>query len=152
MDKTAWYRLDNVGKFYASQAGSPTQTVFRYSATISDPVDGIDLQYALDRALEVYPSFNVRLRSGFFWHYLEQSYDAPAVVEEDIPICHGLHANEKSVLFRVSYYGKRINLEISHIVSDGRGTLDFFKALIIAYVQRCYDCPKSDIAPFSTDA
>ena len=152
MDETAWYRLDNVGKFYASQAGSPTQTVFRYSATMSDPVDGIDLQYALDRALEVYPSFNVRLRSGFFWHYLEQSYDAPAVVEEDIPICHGLHANEKSVLFRVSYYDRRINLEISHIVSDGRGTLDFFKALIIAYIQRCYDCPKSDIAPFSTDA
>ncbi|MEE0845841.1 MAG: alcohol acetyltransferase [Eggerthellaceae bacterium] len=151
MDKTAWYRLDNIGKFYASQAGSPTQTVFRYSATMDEPVDAADLQCALDRALEVYPSFNVRLRSGLFWHYLEQSRDAPSVSEESAPICHGLHVNEKSVLFRVSYYGKRINLEISHIISDGRGTLDFFKALVIAYTQKHYGHPESSIAPFSTD-
>lgn len=152
MDKAAWYRLDNIGKFYASQAGSPTQTVFRYSATMADAVDAGDLQHALDRALEVYPSFNVRLRSGFFWHYLEQSHDAPSVAEENVPICHGLHVNEKSVLFRVSHYGKRINLEISHIISDGRGTLDFFKALVIAYVQRRYGHPEADIAPFATNA
>lgn len=152
MDATTWYRLDNVGKFYASQAGSSTQTTFRYSATMTEAVDAEDLQYALNRALKVYPSFNVRLRSGFFWHYLEQSRDIPEVSIESIPICRSLHVNEKSVLFRVSYFEKRINLEISHIVSDGRGTLNFFKALVIAYVQRHCGYEESDIAPFATDA
>lgn len=66
MDKTTWYRLDNIGKFYASQAGSPTQTIFRYSATLVDAIDPAALQRALDRALTIYPSFNVKLRSGFF--------------------------------------------------------------------------------------
>lgn len=151
MDKTTWYRLDNVGKFYASQAGSPTQTIFRYSATMADAVNPEDLQHALNRALVVYPNFNVRLRSGFFWHYLEQSHDTPLVSLEDIPICHSLHVNEKSVLFRVSYYKKRINLEVSHIISDGRGTLNFFKALIIAYIQCRYKYRNSEIAPHVTN-
>ena len=151
MDKTTWYRLDNVGKFYASQAGSSTQTIFRYSATMTDAVNPEDLQHALNRALVVYPNFNVRLRSGFFWHYLEQSHDIPLVSLEDIPICHSLHVNEKSVLFRVSYYKKRINLEISHIISDGRGTLNFFKALIIAYIQCRYKYRNSEIAPYVTN-
>lgn len=152
MDKTTWYRLDNIGKFYASQAGSPTQTIFRYSATLVDAIDPAALQRALDRALTIYPSFNVKLRSGFFWHYLEQSRDTPLVSIENIPICHSLHINEKSVLFRVSYFDKRINLEISHIISDGRGTLSFFKAIVIAYIQYRYGYKEKEIAPFTTDA
>lgn len=40
---------------------------------------------------------------------------------ENLPL-HGLHVHAKSVLFRVSYCESRIDLEVSHIVSDGRGT------------------------------
>ena len=36
--RATWYRLDNVGKFYSSQAGSSAQTVFRYSADLVDDV------------------------------------------------------------------------------------------------------------------
>ena len=39
MARDTWYRLDNVGKFYSSQAGSSAQTVFRYAATMQDDVD-----------------------------------------------------------------------------------------------------------------
>ena len=31
MARRTWYRLDNIGKFYSSQAGRSSQTVFRYS-------------------------------------------------------------------------------------------------------------------------
>ena len=138
MARDTWYRLDNVGKFYSSQAESSAQTVFRYSATVADDVDEAALQRALDKAVEVFPGFNVCLRSGMFWHYLEQAADRPAVTQENLPICFGLHAHAKSVLFRVSYHRSRINLEVSHIISDGRGTLSFFKALIYAYVEERY--------------
>ena len=139
MARDQWYRLDNVGKFYASQAGSTTQTVFRYAATLADDVDPAVLQQALDATVELFPRFNVCLRSGFFWHYLQQASTTPLVEAEILPICYGLHANARSVLFRVSYYGPRINFEVSHIVSDGRGSLSFFKALLSAYIQRRYD-------------
>ena len=138
MARDTWYRLDNVGKFYSSQAGSSAQTVFRYSATLADEIDPDVLQRALDKTVDVFPGFNVCLRSGMFWHYLEQAPKPPVVQRENLPICFGLHVSAKSVLFRVSHYRARINVEVSHIVSDGRGTLNFFKALVYAYVEERY--------------
>lgn len=138
MAQATWYRLDNIGKFYAAQAGDSNQTVFRYAATLVDDIDAGILQHALDKTVETFPSFNVCLRSGFFWHYLEQSPIPPHVTEENLPVCFGLHANAKSILFRVSYYRARINLEVSHMISDGRGTLNFFRALISTYIQERY--------------
>ncbi|MRX82838.1 phthiocerol/phthiodiolone dimycocerosyl transferase family protein [Eggerthella guodeyinii] len=138
MARDTWYRLDNVGKFYSSQAGSSAQTVFRYAATMRDDVDPATLQRALERTAAVFPNFNVCLRSGMFWHYLEQAAEPPAVHRENLPLCYGLHVHAKSVLFRVSYHAARINLEVSHIVSDGRGSLSFFKALLHAYIEERY--------------
>ncbi len=138
MARDTWYRLDNVGKFYSYQAGSSAQTVFRYAAALADDVDPAILQRALEKTVNVFPGFNVCLRSGMFWHYLVPATERPLVHEENLPICFGLHVDAKSVLFRVSYYRSRINLEVSHMVSDGRGTLSFFKALVYEYVQERY--------------
>lgn len=150
MARDTWHRLDNVGKFYASQAGSPFQTVFRYSATMSEPVDPDALQSALERTIRDFPGFNVCLRSGMFWHYLEQSDDVPRAEEERLAICQSLHVHAKSVLFRTTYYRSRINLEVSHIVSDGRGSLDFFRALLYSYVEARYGAACERIAEHST--
>lgn len=139
MARSDWYRLDNVGKFYSSQAGRAGQTVFRFSATMTDSVSPEALQVALDRTVERFPGFNVKLRSGLFWHYLEPAEELPAIQPEVLPICAGLHADLDSVLFRVSYFRHRINVEVSHMISDGRGTLEFFRALLAAYVEKRYD-------------
>ncbi|WP_251197308.1 phthiocerol/phthiodiolone dimycocerosyl transferase family protein [Anaerotardibacter muris] len=141
MARADWYRLDNVGKFYASQAGRGGQTVFRFSATMNDAIDPKALQAALIRLVERFPGFNVKLRNGIFWHYLEPSGEIPAVQPEAVPVCTGLHTGLDSVLFRVNYFRDRINLEVSHMISDGRGTLEFFRALLAAYVERRYGVP-----------
>lgn len=138
MARGGWYRLDNIGKFYASQAGGSRQTVFRYSATLDRDVDPAALQRALERTCEWFPNFNVCLRSGLFWHYLEPSGQTPKASPEELPVCCGLHANSRSVLFRAVYFGPRLSVEVSHIVSDGRGTLMFFKSLLNAYVGEAY--------------
>lgn len=138
MARGAWYRLDNIGKFYASQAGGSRQTVFRYSATLAEDVDPEALQRALERTCELFPSFNVCLRSGLFWHYLEPSGQTPRALPEELPVCLGLHANTRSVLFRTVYFGPRLSVEVSHIVSDGRGTLMFFKTLLGAYLAEAH--------------
>ncbi|MEE0705872.1 MAG: alcohol acetyltransferase, partial [Adlercreutzia sp.] len=143
MAAPAWYRLDNVGKFYASQAGSSNQTVFRLAATMTEPVDAAALQRALDATIERFPGFNVCLRSGLFWHYLEPAKTTPTVQPETLPVCYGLHTGPKSVLFRVTYYQRRINVEVSHMISDGRGSLEFLKALLAAYAHERYHAPVS---------
>ncbi len=138
--RAQWYKLDNVGKFYAAQAGSTAQTVFRFSATMTETIDPNILQSALIRAIYQYPGFNVQLRSGLFWHYLETASEIAPVEPEKLPICYGLHTDVNSSLYRVSYFDKRINVEVSHMISDGRGTLEFFKALLDAYVEERYGC------------
>ncbi len=133
-----WYKLDNVGKFYAAQAGNATQTVFRLSAEMTDEVDPHYLQEALASAVQHYPSFNVELRSGFFWHYLEQAQSVPTVSKEELLPCARIHEGRTSTLFRVSYFEKRVNFEASHMISDGRGSLQFFKALLGYYIEARY--------------
>lgn len=138
MARDTWYRLDNIGTYYAAQAGRRLQTVFRYAAAMDEEVDPEVLQQALDRAVDRFPTFAVSLRTGLFWHYLVEA-PAPRVRPEDQPICAPLHAGRSSVLCRVSWYGDRINFEVSHIVSDGRGSLAFFKELLRTYVALRYD-------------
>lgn len=150
MARASWYRLDNVGKFYSAQAGHSAQTVFRIAAEMTEDVDPEPLQRALDRALEVFPGFNVTLRSGLFWHYLEQAQGTPKVEPEHIPVCYPMHADTKSVLMRVSYYRQRINLEVSHMISDGRGTMELFKTLVAYYVEERYGVP-SGLVEYTRD-
>lgn len=138
MARRTWYRLDNIGKFYSSQAGRSSQTVFRYSAGLADDIDPTALQHALDRAIAKFPSFNVHLLNGLFWHYLEQADERPLVEPEHLPICSRLHYGPKSILFRVSYYRDRVNLEVSHMISDGRGAMNLFKALLHEYIAERY--------------
>lgn len=138
MMRPQWYKLDNVGKFYAAQAGSTAQTVFRFSATMTEAVDPAILQTALVRALYQFPGFNVQLRAGLFWHYLETADEIAHVESENEPVCFGLHADVNSALYRISYFDTRINVEVSHMISDGRGTLEFFKTLLRAYVEERY--------------
>ncbi len=138
MARASWYRLDNVGKFYAAEAAGARQTVFRFSAEMADEIDSAALQRALDRTIERFPGFNVSLCSGFFWHYLEPAATAPRVQPENAPICFGLYAGPRSTLFRVSYFRDRMNLEVSHMISDGRGTLGFFRVLVQSYVEERY--------------
>lgn len=134
MDRTAWYRLDNVGKFYSAQAGDPNQTVFRISAVMCSDVRPRLLQQALELTVAQLPSFNVVLRNGLFWRYLQEAPAVPEVQPEDLPVCFRLHTGLKSVLYRVSYFRNRINLEMSHMIADGRGALEFLKTLLEFYV------------------
>lgn len=136
MGRADWYRLDNIGKFYAAQAGHKGQTVFRFAASMIKEVDPFALQRALNNTVARYPGFNVSLRTGLFWHYLEPSGSVPKVQPENLPICFGLHTGPKSVLFRVNHYRNRINLEVSHIIADGRGAYRFFRELLGSYCQQ----------------
>lgn len=152
MADASWYRLDNVGKFYAAQAGGNTQTIFRIATTLADEVDADALQRALDAAVALFPGFNVCLRNGLFWHYLVPAPNPPRVEPEVLPVCYNLHADPSSVLFRVTYHARRINVEVSHIISDGRGTLEFVKALLAAYVAERYGAPAAPAPYAGTEA
>ncbi len=133
-----WYKLDNLGKFYAATTNVKIPKVFRYSAIMKETVDEKALQKALNRTVEGFPNFNVNLRKGVFWYYLEEAKKIPVVTQENMPICFRLYNSSDDFLYRISYYKRKINFEISHILSDGRGSIEFFKYLLTAYVNEKY--------------
>lgn len=130
-----WLRLDNAGKIFPSTYGKKDTSVFRFSCELYEPIDPKLLQQAVDRTVEKFPHFLFVLRSGLFWYYLERSALRPAVHEENRPPCAPLYIkNKKNLLFDVSYYRSRINLEVYHALCDGTGALQFLKTLVYYYL------------------
>ena len=41
-------------------------------------------------------------------------------------------------MFRVTYFGKRINLEVFHVIADGAGAIQFLKELTYQYIRLLY--------------
>ena len=65
-----WRRLDNSAKIFPISAGKKYSTVFRLSAVLKEKIKPDILKIAVEKALEQYEFFKVRLKSGFFWNYL----------------------------------------------------------------------------------
>ena len=137
MNKTThkWYRLDNAAIIVPSTAKGSDTRVFRLVCELKEEVDPEKLQKALDDTLEEFTHLNVVLREGLFWHHLEDTSLRPVVEEDHLPACAPIYQpGKRSLLYRVSYYGKRINLEMFHVLADGSGAFTIFKYLVTAYL------------------
>ncbi|MCI8388660.1 MAG: hypothetical protein HFE63_09370 [Clostridiales bacterium] len=129
-----WGRLDNAAKLVPAVSDTRGTNVFRVSAILRDEVRPDILQKALERALKLLPAFAVKLHHGLFWYYFDANREIPRVREEHrYPCSPILGAHENGFLFRVTYYHKRINLEVFHALSDGMGTTQFLHLILFCY-------------------
>lgn len=137
-----WYKLDNAATIVPSATHGSDTRVFRIVCELKEDVDPEVLQSALDKTLEEYPHFRCVLRRGLFWYYLD-SCNIPALVERDhLPACSGIYfSGRRSLLFRVTYYHKRINLEMFHALADGTGAFTFLQAIVTNYLVQKHDLP-----------
>ncbi len=130
-----WTKLDNAAKIFPPNSNERDTKVFRFLSELRDEIDKDILQEAVDRTLLLFPFYQVILRRGAFWYYFEHTDLRPEVIEENKPPCSMLyHRNRKSLLFEVSYYKNRINLEVFHALTDGTGALEFLKTLLYYYI------------------
>ncbi len=129
-----WFRLDNAAKIYPSLHTKSNTYTFRLSALFYENIDEEILQNALSLTLLRYKNFKVRLRRGLFWYYFEKN-DKDALIEEESPfIFQCLNRVKNDYLFQVSYFGKRISLEIFHAITDATGGIEFLKTLCFNYL------------------
>jgi len=134
-----WYHLDNAAIIFPAVSGSDNTNVFRLSCTLRFPVEPGTLQQALDIALESFPYFQVVMRRGLFWFYLERTMLTPLVKQEaERPCARLFYKSIKELLFRVTYFQNRINLEVFHAVADGAGAFDFLRAIVYNYIVLAY--------------
>ncbi len=134
-----WSRLDNVAKLFPPTSDRKDTRVFRFACELYEGIRHDILQEALERALQKYEYYRSVLKKGLFWYYFEESGIKPRVTQENLPPCAPIYdPNRKDLLFRVSCYHNRINLEIYHALSDGTGALSFLRLLVTYYLQLRY--------------
>jgi hypothetical protein len=130
-----WTRLDNASKIFPATSNEKDTKVIRLTCELYEEVDPELLQRALDETMADFPLYRSVLRKGLFWYYLESSDIRPVVRQESEPVCAPIYVRRRnSLLFRVFYFHKRINLEIFHVLSDGTGAIWFLQSLACRYL------------------
>ena len=133
--KARWRKLDNAAKLYSAASNKKDTRVFRFYCELKEEVNPDVLQEALNQTIETFPTFSMVLRKGLFWHYLEPCNLRPIVKEEYKEPCSRLYIKDKkTLLFEVTYYKKRINFEVFHVLTDGTGATEFLKELVKNYL------------------
>lgn len=143
----SWSRLDNAAKIFPPTSHGSATGVFRLSCELTEPVAPDVLQTALDRTLKRYPHLLMVMRRGVFWYYLEQTTLRASVVPEHAPPCSALYEGSRSLLFRVSYWRHKVSLDMYHVLADGAGAIEFFEALMTAYLMLRHPEADSDGLP-----
>ena len=135
-DKVYWRRLDNSAKIFPISGGKKYSTVFRLSVVLKEKVQPKILEEAVIRALEKYKSFRVRMKTGFFWYYFEYNPKVPIIEEEkDYPCKYIDPKTNNNYLFKVTYFDKKINIDIFHSLTDGNSGNTFFREIIYTYLE-----------------
>ena len=133
--KRTWRKLDNSAKIFPLQESNKYSTVFRYSAVLKETIDKTVLESAVEKALIRYSAFKVRLKKGFFWYYLEENPKKVIVRKELSYPCKRIDSKDNNdYLFSVTYFERKINIEIFHSLTDGNGGLIFFREIIYNYL------------------
>lgn len=149
----AWRKLDNAAKIFPPTSDNKDPKVFRFACELYEPVSKDYLQRALNLTLRRFPFYRSILKKGVFWYYFEESRIIPVVKEEYKPPCSRLYdPNNKDLLFEVTYYKNRINLEVFHALSDGAGAIQFIKALVVNYLNLKYKRNETQIKLEDYDA
>ena len=132
-----WFKLDNAAKLYPAVSNDRWSSTFRVSAELTEEVDPERLQKAVNRVLPRFPSLKVRMRTGFFWYYLEENRAALTVRPDQGHPCMPFRFHQDNgYLLRVFYYRKRISAEFFHALTDGTGGLTFLKTLTVEYLRQ----------------
>jgi len=130
-----WYKLDNAGKIFPAVSNKKETNTFRVQMVLTEVVDPELLQKAVDAILKRFPMFKVRLKSGFFWNYLDYNERPFTVLPLPHRVCGRLSPKENNgYLFQIYYRNKMVALEMFHALSDRTGALTLIKSIVYEYL------------------
>ena len=134
--KKVFYPLDLSALAYPMMQTKRTQSNFRFSATLIEPVRPDALTRALEEILPLYPNFKSKIKSGFFWHKLQASEDPVLVTEDAAPPLSPLKKTDTNGYpFRLAYAENEVVLEVFHAVTDGNIGAFFLSDLLTRYAE-----------------
>ena len=130
-----WLRLDNAAKIYPAIRSRELTSVIRISVELKERIVAQPFSEAIRAIEDRFPYYKVKLKRGFFWYFLEHE-DMPIKVlaDKDIP-CRAFGKDE--LMFRILVMENKVSVEFSHILTDGTGTFEFLKTLLLTYLEKC---------------
>lgn len=134
-----WRNIDNAGKIFPARQTCRNPCVYRCTCELHEKIDAELLLQALKDTVAYFPFFQVEMKHGIFWYYFEDS-DLPVEISEDnLSPCSQIYREGlRGLLYRVTYWNNRINLEVFHSLSDGGGAMYFMRILIIHYLMKAH--------------
>lgn len=130
-----WFRLDNAAKIFPAISTDRETNTFRIQVEMVEEVDKDFLQLAVDSALQRYPMFKVRLKTGLFWNYLDYNERPFLIRPLTYRVCGPLNPRDNNgYLFQIYYRGKLIVLEMFHSLADGGGAFSLIKTILYEYL------------------
>ncbi|MGN1411733.1 MAG: hypothetical protein ACI4WH_04380 [Oscillospiraceae bacterium] len=149
----SWAKLDNAAKIFPSTIEKTDTRVFRFYCELKEDINPQTLQVAVEHTLENFPNFKMTMKRGAFWYYLEEIDATPIVTVENKAVCSPIYdENKKDLLFNVTYFKNRINLEVYHVITDGTGALHFLQNIVATYLLETHRENFKDNIPIVDDA
>lgn len=135
MKKKNWYPLDNAAKIYPPCSNYRRPGNFSLIAIMKEYVNQELLSQAVKHILLRFPTFNVKLKKGVFWYYLEEN-NKPFIVQPEEPYFMKFidGSDNNNYLFKIFYNKNKITMVVFHSLSDGTGAIDVFKSLLFEYL------------------
>lgn len=132
---TLWMKLDNAAKIYPLVESDFLTTVFRFSATLEEEIDPEILLKALNNIMKRFPYYQVSIKKGLFWYYLEENHKELVISKDTKQPCRRMINDTNDYLFRVLYIDNKISVEFNHILADGTACLIFLNTLVAEYLK-----------------
>ena len=143
--KQKWRKLDNTAKAFSMEDKNLTNT-FRLSVILKEKIDSKLLKDAVNKSLEMYPSYKVQMKTGFFWNYLKINRNVPVLETERNKTIKTINlGRNNNYLFKVTYTNNKINLDVCHILTDGVGATIFLKAIVYNYLDLRYNLTQEQV-------
>jgi len=137
--KFYWRKLDDQAKVFALASNHKYCSVFRLSVMLKEKIEPEILQEAVEKALDVFKVFKVKMKVGFFWYYFVENEKKPVIsVENEYPFRKVNTRQNNDYLFKVTYFENKINVEFFHALTDGNNGLSFLKEIIYNYLEIKY--------------
>jgi len=130
-------RVDNAANIYPASLSKHYASLYRMSVTLTEPVDIVVLQQALETVSERIPTFRCELRAGAFWWHLSRMDKTPEIAPS-APLNRFHFSDNGGFLYKVSADDDRIVLDVFHALADGTGAKTFLLTLTGEYLRLKY--------------
>lgn len=137
MTKYNWMKTDTATIMFSCLSSKKWGRTFRNAVVLKDKdVDKALLVKAAEDLRLRYPSMHTRIKKGFFWNYQEFTDALPEIRAEHSGVLMPITMRDDNRPdFRLVYHKRRIAIECSHSLGDGKGATQYFQDLIKRYLE-----------------